>query len=131
MKKLITTTAALMLATAIAPAYARADRFHDRLERQAERIEQGIDSGELNRKEAKILRHQHRDLRQLTRLLADDGHLSKRERRTLRRSYDDASDLIWQLKHNDERRPRHGHRTETPLDRHALVTGERRIHWHE
>jgi len=131
MKKLITTAIALTLAAAIAPAYAHANRFEERLERQAGRIEQGIDSGELTRREAKLLRREHRELRQLTRLLADDGRLSKWERRTLKERYDDASDLIWRLKHNDQHRPRHSHHVKPRVDRHASVTRDRRFDWHE
>jgi hypothetical protein len=93
-KQLIIAAAALTLASAISPAYASADQLQERLERQEGCIEQGIESGELTRRESSILRREHRELRQLTRLLAEDGRLSKWERRTLEEKYDDASDLI-------------------------------------
>ena len=114
MKKLITTAFALTLAAAIAPAYAHADKFQERLQRQSARIEQGVESGELTRREANILRREHRELRQLTHLLAGDGRLSKSE-----------------LKHNDQHRHRHSHRAEPRVDRHALASRERRFDWRD
>lgn len=131
MKKLITTAFALTLAAAMAPAYAHADKFQERLQRQSARIEQGVESGELTRREANILRREHRELRQLTHLLAGDGRLSKSERRMLNEKYDDTSDLIWRLKHNDQHRHRHSHRAEPRVDRHALASRERRFDWRD
>ncbi|MDJ0808104.1 MAG: hypothetical protein QNJ78_14880 [Gammaproteobacteria bacterium] len=87
------------------------DRLFDRLERQHERIEDGIWSRELTRKEVKILKKQQRRIRQLFRVYRDDGRLSKRERRILRNKLDRASLKIMELKHNAVTRythlPRH------------------------
>ena len=83
------------------PAYAdRSDwktDVGDRLDRQHSRIEHGIDSGKLTRKEAKALK---RETRHLYREFREDGHLTKRELRQLDRRLDRASERIWDLKHN-------------------------------
>ena len=101
----ITLLAASFGLIATVPAYAghghSYDRLYDRMERQQERIEHGIDSRELTRKEAKILKKQQRRIRRLAREFREDGWLSKRERRILRRKLDRASEQIRELKHND------------------------------
>ncbi len=89
------------------------DRLLDRMERQQERIEEGIQSRELTRKEVKILKKQQRQIRRLVRVYREDGWLSKKERRILRNRLDRASNKIWRLKHNDlnrylERQERYG-----------------------
>jgi hypothetical protein len=98
----------LCLLTAV-PAYAHYDKhggIWDRLERQQSRIEQGIDSGELTRKEAKRLKKQQRKVRWLFREFRDDGHLSKHERRKLNQKLDRISSNIWEFKHNHKTRYR-------------------------
>jgi hypothetical protein len=134
MKTLITATAVLALAATAIPAYAHTDRFQGRLERQAERIERGTASGALTRKETKRLRREQRDLRQLTRILSDGGRLSKWERLTLRHRFDDASDRIRQLKHNDRRRVhqhRHGWRDDWDRQASASATVRHRRSRHD
>jgi hypothetical protein len=74
------------------------------LDRQQSRIEQGIESGKLTRKEAKVLKRQQRKTRHLYREFREDGRLSKRERRELDRRLDRVSDQIWELKHNERSR---------------------------
>ena len=73
----------LCLVTAV-PVYAghyeRNDGFRDRMQRQQSRIEQGIDSGELTRQEAKELKKFQRRIPHLAREFREDGYLSKRER---------------------------------------------------
>jgi len=81
-------------------------RVVDRLERQHDRIEQGIESGELTRREARRLKRQQRKIRQLADVLYEDHGLSRRDRRLLREELDRASDRIYRLKHNDKRRHR-------------------------
>jgi len=131
MKKPITLLIALVLATAAAtPVIAgpRDHNFAERREHQAARIEQGVERGQLTRKEAKALRKEQRRLYKLARELRHEGHLSRREARVLDRAYDEASRHIYRLKHNDLARRhvryegwrdgpgwgsdrRHGHRT--------------------
>jgi hypothetical protein len=97
--------ATLCLFTA-APAFAghRHDRLLDRLDRQQNRIERGIDSGELTRREARTLKKQQRRIHRLAREFYADDHLCKRERRILHKKLNRASDRIYALKHNDEYR---------------------------
>ena len=83
------------------------NRFEQRLDRQHARIKQGVRSGELTRKEAKLLRRQQRGIRQLLREFRDDGWLSKKERRILTKKLDRASRRIWEYKHNEFTRHRH------------------------
>ena len=78
--------------------------FDARLDRQWRRIEQGMRSGELTRKEAKRLKKRHRKLAKLQRVFLDDGRLSRKERRELTDRLDAASNRIYRLKHNDHRR---------------------------
>jgi hypothetical protein len=111
----------LCLLTAV-PAYAghfpREDRVIDRMERQMARIEHGIHSNELTRKEAKKLRKQQRRIRHLAMEFREDGMLSRKERRILNNKLDRASTRIWTLKHNEHKRH------EEPRQRYG-------IHWHD
>lgn len=82
-------------------------RIVDRLENQENRIEQGIDSGELTRREARMLEQQRQRIRRMANELYDDRGLSQRDRHILNEELDRASERIYQLKHNDESRSRH------------------------
>jgi septal ring factor EnvC (AmiA/AmiB activator) len=98
---------AMMLMAAV-PAYAdhndRKGDIQNRLDRQHARIEHGIDTGKLTRKEARELRREQRKTRHLYQELREDGYLSKRERRKLHRRLAQVSDQIWDLKHNESNR---------------------------
>jgi hypothetical protein len=96
---------------AAAPVYAgHGGGIGERLERQERRIEQGIRSGELTRREARALKREQRKLRSLVREFREDRLLGKRERRILTRKLDRASDNIYELKHNARDRDSFGHR---------------------
>ncbi len=84
--------------------YAKTDRIADRIDRQQQRIERGIKNDDLTRKEAKQLRGDLKDIRQLKRIFRDDGRLSKGERRYLQKRLDKSSRQIKRLKHNEIRR---------------------------
>ncbi len=94
---------------AAAPAFASSakdhgvthDRITERLERQQQRIEQGVKRHQLTRQEVRQLQLQQRDIRFLVRVFGKDGHLSKRERRILERELDASSWQIKQLRHNE------------------------------
>jgi hypothetical protein len=73
------------------------------------RIEQGVRSGELTRKEVRKLRRERREIRQMRRDFLSDGRLSTWERRTLARAKKRLSRHVYRLKHND-RRVRYGYR---------------------
>ena len=103
----------LCLITAV-PAYAghghgqKNERLIDRIERQQQRIEHGIENHELTRREAKVLRKEQRQIRRLFREFREDKRLSKKERRILNKKLDRASNRIWEFKHNEYARNR-GH----------------------
>lgn len=110
MKTLNRTLIALSLSMFVAvPAFAahgydrplKRDNVFERLERQHHRIDQGVRHRQLTRKEAKILRRQQRDIRNLARLFYRDGHFSKKERRLLNRQLSESNQRIKRLKHND------------------------------
>lgn len=71
-----------------------------RLSRQWRRIQQGIYSGELTRKEARRLKKQQRRIVRHQRAYLDDGRLSRRERRDIVARLDAANEKIYRLKHN-------------------------------
>ena len=77
---------------------ARQDRQHDR-------IEQGIRSGELTRREARELLREQREIAALEARFRADGRLSPWEYRILDRELDDASRNIRQEKHDRQARP--------------------------
>ena len=91
--------------------YHYATRFEQRIDRQHRRIERGVRSGELTRKEAKHLRKQLRRIARLERRYTRDGFLDRHERRKLHSKLNVASDRIYRLKHNNRYREprRHDH----------------------
>jgi hypothetical protein len=86
---------------------AHAGRYHDdnhltdRMHRQHERIERGVESGALNREEARKLKKQQRKIHSKAREFREDGVLSKKERRILNKQLDKGSNRIRAFKHND------------------------------
>lgn len=104
-KTLVCASLAVMLP--VSTAMARGDglnRVERRLDRQDMRIENGVESGELTRKETKRLRKQHRRIKRLKRDFLRDGRLSRDDRHTLMNKLDRASKRIYRLKHNDRYR---------------------------
>ncbi len=100
MKRYLTGTLLFLLTLGLAmPAFARTSPYD--LERsQMRRIQQGIISGELTRKEVKILRLEQRDIRRMKRHFIRDGRISRYERRILRKRYARAGRHIYRLTHN-------------------------------
>jgi Skp family chaperone for outer membrane proteins len=72
---------------------------------QRDRIQQGMRSGELTRREAGRLAHEQRDIRQLEREYRADGGLTGGERRDLHREQNQASQHIYDQKHDAQDRP--------------------------
>ena len=104
MKRYLSGTLFFLLALGVAmPAFARIS-LHDMESNQMRRIQQGIHTGELTRKEARKLRHEQRDIRRLKRHFVRDGRLSRHERRTLRKRYARAGRHIYRFKHNQRTR---------------------------
>lgn len=118
----------LMAVPAHAGRYHDEGRLMDRMERQHERIESGVESGALNRKEVRKLKKQQRKTRSIARKFREDGALSKKERRILKRQLDKSSDRIWEFKHND--RDRHTDRY-TFRETHRDASCRHRHHEHD
>jgi len=96
-----------------------------RQERQALRIERGVDNGQLTRHEVRKLRAEQRDIDELKKCLRQYGGrgLQPMERRVLQRLLNLASENIRELKHNDARRwngyRRHSNHDDYTPRRHA------------
>ena len=78
----------------------RIDRIEQRQANQRYRIHQGIDSGELVRKEVRRLRRQQRRIARLKHRYLHDGYLDRYEFRELNFALNQASKRIYRLKHN-------------------------------
>jgi Skp family chaperone for outer membrane proteins len=72
---------------------------------QRERIQQGVKSGELTRRETGRLAEEQRDVRQLERAYKSDGTLTSAERRDLHHEQNQASRDIYRQKHDEQDRP--------------------------
>jgi hypothetical protein len=99
--------AAASLAGAAVPAFAQGPRPSDwrplaeRQDNIEHRIDDGVRSGQLNRREARSLRDQFHDLQRLEARYRHDG-MTPRERADLERRYDALSDRVRFDKHNDQ-----------------------------
>lgn len=71
---------------------------------QRERIDNGVASGELTRREATVLRAQQAHVRQEEREAKADGVVTRRERRHLQRELDRSSATIHDQKHDAQER---------------------------
>ena len=80
------------------PALAK-DPFQ-RQDRQKDRIQQGIKSGEITRHELLRLKNEQKRIRRYTQKAVRDGRLSRHERRTIDRMQDKAGQHIYKAKHN-------------------------------
>jgi hypothetical protein len=105
----ITRLICLGVATVLTGPWALADNpkhsnVNKRQQHQAERIQKGVRSGELTRKEARGIANEHRDIKDLEREYRSDGTLSKRERADLNRRLDDSSVDIARQKHDAQDR---------------------------
>jgi len=109
---------------------AHAGRNHDdvrlmsRMERQHQRIDSGVASGALTRKETRKLKKQQHKTRNISRKLRKHDVLSSKKRHILNKRLIKTSDRIWEYKHNN--RDRH-------TDRYAFLdthrdTNRRRRH---
>lgn len=83
----------------------RDPRINARQQVQRERIQQGVRSGELTRREAHSAREDQRDIRQLERAYKSDGTLTRGERRDLTHEQNQASRQIYRDKHDAQERP--------------------------
>lgn len=96
----------VLAATSIgAQADTRDPRVNARQHNQSARIQQGVRSGELTRRETRGLAEGQRDVRQLERAYKSDGTLTGAERRDLHHEQNQASRDIYQQKHDAQDRP--------------------------
>lgn len=101
----------MLALTALTPAIASADqrgtrdpRVNARQSAQRERIQQGVRSGELTRREARNARETQRDIGQLERAYKSDGELTRGERRDLNHEQNQASRELYRDKHDAQTR---------------------------
>jgi hypothetical protein len=100
--KLAFVIAATALALVSASAFAQPTTpvVKERQENQSQRIQQGVASGELTKKEATVLRTEQRAIRAEKRAFKADGTVTAAERAQLRRDQNQASKRIYKKKHN-------------------------------
>jgi ABC-type microcin C transport system permease subunit YejB len=108
MKRIAMSLTAVAAVLAIAPAAAQAAPWQSINQRQAnleQRIDQGVRSGQLTRREAVRLRSEFAALDRLEmRYRRNDGRLDPRERADLNRRYDQLSAEVRLQKHDYQRR---------------------------
>jgi hypothetical protein len=78
---------------------------NQRQQNQHQRINQGVRSGELTRRETGALAREQRDVRQLERAYKSDGELTRAERVDLHQEQNQASRHIYNQKHDAQDRP--------------------------
>jgi hypothetical protein len=76
-----------------------------RQQNQRQRVQQGVRSGELTRRETGALAREQRDVRQLERAYKSDGELTRAERVDLHQEQNQASRHIYNQKHDAQDRP--------------------------
>ena len=104
MNRLIALTlAALVAVPAIASAQTRVD---NRQARQEQRIDQGVQSGELNKREANRLERGQNRVEKMETRAQSDGAVTKREKVKLEKAQDAQSKRIYRQKHDRQARPR-------------------------
>ena len=106
MKKTRIAAVALLAALSL-PAFAEVmstPRIDQRQENQERRIEEGVRSGQLNRREAARLRAELRDIRRMERRAAADGRITPREQARIEQAQDQLSRNIARERHDYQAR---------------------------
>jgi len=99
--------AAVAAAAVVFPGYALAQstpRIDNRQENQEERIERGVESGELTKKEARRLERGQEHVDRLEDKASRDGRITQRERDRIEDAQDNQSNRIRKQRHDDHRR---------------------------
>ena len=105
MKTMITFAAVIALTSGAALADGTSDPgVNARQANQHARIQQGVRSGELTRRETRHVREEQRDIRQLERAYKSDGKLTRAERADLHHEQNQASREIRRQKHDRQER---------------------------
>ena len=81
-----------------------APSIHERMEHMEVRIERGIKSGDLTRREAERLREEMREIKAREHRMREDGRLSDRERAKLHADLDRLDKHITREKRDDQKR---------------------------
>lgn len=81
-------------------------KIRDRIEKQQQRIDQGVISGSLTRREADMLQDNLNWIRNEEARLKADGRLTERERKRLHKVLDQNNEMIYDKKHNRIKRLR-------------------------
>jgi septal ring factor EnvC (AmiA/AmiB activator) len=92
------------LVLAAATSALSAPTIHERIDHMQARIERGIKSGDLTRREADGLRTELREIRRREARMRDDGRLSERERAALHADLDRLDRHITREKRDDQKR---------------------------
>ena len=103
-KRRFASTLALGLTMAVGAPVAHGATIDDRQENQQKRIEQGIQSGELNKREAVRLRSEQNRIQAMENKALADGELSKKERRKIQQRLNKSSRHIYREKHDGQTR---------------------------
>ena len=104
MKQRLAVTFVVSLAVAAPALGAGAATVNQRQERQQDRIEQGIKSGELTVREAARLEREQGRTKAEEKAFRSDGKLSQRERAKLQRDLNKSSRRIHREKHDAQKR---------------------------
>ncbi len=94
-----------VLAMTILVATAEARRDQVREHSQQNRIQQGVQSGTLTRKEAKKLRKGQKRIDHMQAKAKEDGVITDKEKLKIEKAQDKQSELIYKQKHDDQNRP--------------------------
>jgi hypothetical protein len=99
---------AALVATVFAfPGYALAQstpRIDKRQENQEERIEKGVESGQLTKKEARRLEKGQQRVENLEEKALEDGKVTKREKKRIEKAQDKQSERIYNQRHDEQTR---------------------------
>ena len=96
----VLTLGAVTLAQAVTPAERQAQRVDHRQARQAARIDQGVASGQLTRREENRLEHQQQHVANVETRVESDGKVTAKEAVGMEHAQDRASRNIYRKKHN-------------------------------
>lgn len=91
---------AVTAAQAVTPAERQAQRVDNRQARQAERIDQGVASGQLTRREENRLENQQQHIANMENRMERDDKVTAREAVRMEHAQDRASRNIYRKKHN-------------------------------
>lgn len=100
MKKTITLLIILVVSLTVVSAQTLTPKINRTQKNQQLRIQQGVKSGELTRREARKLENQQRVIQHNKRIAKADGVVTSRERKQIRNEQSRASKNIYLKKHN-------------------------------